>query len=195
MFSQPKIVFPFPDKRILLHSCCAPCSGGIITTMINAGLECTVFFYNPNIHPQEEYQRRKAEQIRFAQKMHIPFVDADFDPDNWLERVKGLEEEPEQGRRCTACFDMRLERSALFSHENNFSVFTSSFGISRWKNMDQVNKAGLRAAARYPGLSYWAYNWRKEGGTQLMSQVSTQEQFYRQKYCGCLFSFRNLSKH
>jgi len=188
-----KLILPNGEKRVLLHSCCAPCTGEIIEAMIESGIEPTVFFYNPNIHPKKEYEIRKAEIIRFADKVNAPFVDADYDQDVWFKRVKGLESEPERGRRCSVCFDMRLERAALFAIEHNFTVFTSSFGISRWKDMDQVNASGWRAADRYPNLVYWAYNWRKQGGSRRMFEISRREQFYRQKYCGCVYSLRDTN--
>ncbi len=176
--------------KVVLHSCCAPCSGAIMEDMTASGIEVMIFFYNPNIHPPKEYDIRKGEIIRFAEKMGIAFTDADYDTDDWFKRVKGLEQEPERGRRCTECFDMRLERTALFAHENNVNVFTSSLGISRWKNIDQVNVCGQRAASRYSGLTYWTENWRKNGRTQRKQEIIKQEKFYQQKYCGCVYSLK-----
>lgn len=162
--------------------------------MVAAGLELTVFFYNPNIHPRREYELRKQENIRFAEKLGIPFVDADYDTDNWLARTKGLEWEPERGLRCSICFDIRFERSALYAHEHGFPVFTSSLGISRWKNLEQINECGTRAAGRYPGLAYWTYNWRKQGGANRMLEISKRERFYQQEYCGCVYSLRDTNR-
>ena len=110
-------------------------------------IDYTIFFYNPNIHPEREYLLRKDENVRFAEKHGVPFVDADYDKDNWFARAKGMEWEPERGARCTMCFDMRFERTALYAHEHGFPVMTSSLGISRWKDMDQINDCGKRAAA------------------------------------------------
>ena len=159
-----------------------------------ADIDLTIFFYNPNIHPRHEYEIRKEENIRFAEKMGIPFVDADYDKDNWFARTKGQEWEPERGARCTTCFDMRFERTALYAHENGFSVMTSSLGISRWKDMQQINGCGERAAEQYPGLVYWTYNWRKKGGAQRMIEISKREQFYQQEYCGCVYSLRDTNR-
>ncbi len=114
--SRETLKTPNGSKNVLLHSCCAPCSGELMEAMSASGIGFTIFFYNPNIHPRREYEIRKAENIRFAQKMNIPFVDADYDTTNWFERVKGLEFAPERGERCTKCFDMRFERSALYAH-------------------------------------------------------------------------------
>jgi predicted adenine nucleotide alpha hydrolase (AANH) superfamily ATPase len=186
---------PADHGKVLLHSCCAPCSGEIMDAMRAAGIDYTIFFYNPNIHPFKEYELRKNENIRFAEKFHVPFVDADYDRDDWFARAKGMENEPERGIRCTMCFDMRLERTALYAHEHGFPVMTSSLGISRWKNMQQVNDCGIRAASRYPGLVYWDYNWRKGGGSARMIEISKREHFYQQEYCGCIYSLRDANRH
>jgi hypothetical protein len=163
-------------------------------TLLASSIEYTIFFYNPNIHPFKEYEIRKEENKRFAEKHNVPFVDADYDMDNWFERTKGLEFEPERSQRCTVCFDMRLERTALYAHENGFKVFASSMGISRWKDMTQVNEAGIRAAEKYPQLTYWNYNWRKKGGSQRMIEIAKHEHFYQQEYCGCAHSLREVNQ-
>lgn len=194
-FSRPAdLQAPNGARRVLMHSCCAPCAGEVMEAMVAAGIELTVFFYNPNIHPRREYELRKDENIRFARQLGIPFVDADYDSDNWFARTKGMELEPERGIRCTQCFDMRFERSALYAHEHDFPVFTSSLGISRWKNMEQINDCGNRAAERYPGLAYWTYNWRKQGGSSRMIEISKREHFYQQEYCGCVYSLRDTNR-
>lgn len=193
MTERAPLETPFADKKVLLHSCCAPCAGELMEAMLASGIEMTIFFYNPNIHPKKEYEIRKNENIRFAEKMGIPFVDADYDVQDWFRRVKGLEWEPERGSRCTSCFDMRFERSALYAHEHGFNVFTSSLGISRWKDMDQINGSGERAAARYDGMTYWDYNWRKGGGSARMYEIAKREEFYQQEYCGCIYSLRDTN--
>jgi epoxyqueuosine reductase len=188
---------PLPDgqNKVLLHSCCAPCSGEVMEAMLASKIDYTIFFDNPNIHPQKEYELRKDENVRFARQFGIPFIDADYDRDNWFERARGMENEPERGARCTMCFDMRFERTALYAHENGFPVMTSSLGISRWKDMNQINGCGVRAAARYPGLTYWEYNWRKGGGAARMIETSKREHFYQQEYCGCVYSLRDTNRH
>ncbi|HLA75664.1 MAG TPA: epoxyqueuosine reductase QueH [Gammaproteobacteria bacterium] len=192
---RAKLVPPNGASRILMHSCCAPCAADIMSEMTRSGIDYTLLFYNPNIHPQHEYLLRKAENMRYAEKLGVPFIDLDYDTDNWFARVKGLEYEPERGQRCTACFDMRFERSALYAVENGFKVFTSSLGISRWKDMEQINGCGERAAARHEGLSYWTFNWRKGGGSQRTVAISKQENFYQQEYCGCVYSLRDTNRH
>ena len=161
----------------MLHTCCAPCCGEVIQAMKASNIELTLFFYNPNIHPKKEYELRKADNVTYAKKYNIPFIDADYDKDDWFKRIKGYETSPERGERCTKCFDMRFERSALYAHENGFDVFTSSLGISRWKDMDQINRSGNRAADRYEHMQYWTYNWRKKGGSSRMYQIAKEESF------------------
>lgn len=193
-FQRPQLSLPDNRQRVLMHSCCAPCSGEVMEAMTASGIDYAIYFYNPNIHPDREYAIRKEENIRFAEQHNIPFIDADYDKDNWFERVKGLEDAPERGERCTACFDMRFERTALYAHENGFDTITSSLGISRWKDMNQINGCGERAAARYPNMLYWTYNWRKGGGSQRMIEISKREQFYQQEYCGCIYSLRDTNR-
>ncbi|WP_246824409.1 epoxyqueuosine reductase QueH [Oligella sp. HMSC09E12] len=192
---RPKLALPKGRHKVLLHSCCAPCSGEVMEAMLASGIDYSIYFYNPNIHPKREYEIRKEENIRFAQAHGIDFIDADYDTDNWFERVKGMEWEPERGIRCTECFDMRFERTALYAAENGFDTITSSLGISRWKNMQQINDCGQRAAARYPELIYWTYNWRKGGGSARMIEISKREEFYQQEYCGCIYSLRDTNHH
>ncbi|MDE1478954.1 epoxyqueuosine reductase QueH [Xenorhabdus bovienii] len=194
-YERNPLPLPNGHNKVLLHSCCAPCSGEVMEAMLISGIDFTIFFYNPNIHPLKEYELRKDENIRFAEQMGIPFIDADYDRDNWFERAKGMENEPERGIRCTMCFDMRFERTALYAHEHGFPVISSSLGISRWKNMQQINECGVRAASRYPDLTYWEYNWRKGGGSSRMIEISKREEFYQQEYCGCVYSLRDTNRH
>jgi predicted adenine nucleotide alpha hydrolase (AANH) superfamily ATPase len=193
VIKREKLELPNGKEKLLLHSCCAPCSGEVMEALLASNINFSIFFYNPNIHPVQEYEIRKQENISFAEKHTIPFIDADYDKDNWFARIKGLEWEPERGKRCTACFDMRFERTALYAHEHGFPVISSSLGISRWKDMNQINDAGVRAAARYPELTYWTYNWRKNGGSERMYAIAKRENFYKQEYCGCVYSLRDTN--
>lgn len=190
---REKLVLPNNANKLLLHSCCAPCSGEVMEALLASEIDFTIFFYNPNIHPIQEYELRKNENILFAEKHNIPFVDADYDKDRWFERVKGLEWEPERGKRCTACFDMRFERTALYAYEHQFPVISSSLGISRWKDMQQINGCGERAASRYANMTYWTYNWRQKGGSERMYDIAKRENFYKQEYCGCVYSLRDTN--
>ncbi|MXV08319.1 MULTISPECIES: epoxyqueuosine reductase QueH [unclassified Xanthomonas] len=192
---RERLTLPGDGGRLLLHSCCAPCSGELMEAFVESGIDYTVFFYNPNIHPAREYELRKQENIRFAEQHGVPFVDADYDTDNWFARARGMENEPERGIRCTMCFDMRFERTALYAHEHGYAVMTSSLGISRWKDMRQITDSGIRAASPYPALTYWDYNWRKHGGAARMVEISKRERFYQQEYCGCVYSLRDTNRH
>ncbi|AXP55460.1 TPA: epoxyqueuosine reductase QueH [Haemophilus influenzae] len=193
-FIREKLELPDGHNKLLLHSCCAPCSGEVMEAILASGIEFTIYFYNPNIHPLKEYLIRKEENIRFAKKFGIPFIDADYDRQNWFDRAKGMEWEPERGIRCTMCFDMRFEKAAEYAHKHGFPVFTSCLGISRWKDMNQINGCGHRAAEKYDNVVYWDYNWRKEGGSQRMIEISKRERFYQQEYCGCVYSLRDSNK-
>ena len=181
-------------EKVLLHVCCAPCSCEIIETIIETGLDLTVFFYNPNIHPQEEYEIRKDEVLRFCAAKDVAVVDADYDMDHWFARVKGFEDEPEQGHRCTLCFEMRLERTALYAHEHGFPFIGTSLSISRHKNQKQVHAAGEKVTASYEDVCFWDYNWRQKGGADRGAALAKKEGFYRQNYCGCAYSLRDKKK-
>jgi epoxyqueuosine reductase len=193
MLERPVLELPDGATKLLLHSCCAPCSGEVMEALLASNIDFSIFFYNPNIHPVQEYETRKQENIKFAEKHNIPMIDADYDKDNWFERIKGLELEPERGKRCSVCFDMRFERTALYAYEHGFPVISSSLGISRWKDMNQINDSGTRAASRYENITYWTYNWRKGGGAARMYDIAKREGFYKQEYCGCVYSLRDTN--
>lgn len=192
--TRQKLELPTPGEKLLLHSCCAPCSGELMEALLYSEIDYTIHFYNPNIHPRKEYYLRKDENKRFADKHNIEFIDDDYDKERWFELAKGMEFEPERGIRCTMCFDMRFDRTAEYAVQNGFKIFTSSLGISRWKNMQQINDCGMRAANRHEGLEYWTYNWRKHGGSKRMIEISKKESFYQQQYCGCVYSLRDTNK-
>ncbi|MEI6054876.1 MAG: epoxyqueuosine reductase QueH [Lentisphaerota bacterium] len=181
---------PEGQSKLLLHSCCAPCSCEIMRTLKETEINLAILFYNPNIDTFEEYSKRKIEVVRYAEKLNIPFFDLDYDKSLWVDRVHGLEKEREKGKRCSVCFDIRMERSALFAYENGFDIFTSSIGISRHKDFEQITQSGIRAALKYHNLVYWDLNWRKSGGAQRMESLARAEGFYRQNYCGCIYSKR-----
>ena len=188
------LTIPGGADKVLLHSCCAPCAIEVMEAILASGVQLCVYFYNPNIHPVAEYELRKNENKRYCEANNIAFVDADYDTDNWFARVRGLENEPERGERCSVCFDMRFERTALYAHEHGYKVISSSLGISRWKNMQQINACGQRAADKYPEIAYWTYNWRKGGGSERMISRSKEEGFYQQQYCGCVYSLRDTNR-
>ena len=191
------ISLPDGHKKLLLHSCCAPCSGDIMLRLKESNIDYTIYFYNPNIHPKKEYLLRKDENLQFAIANDIPFIDADYDTKNWFNKTKGQEWEPERGKRCSTCFDMRFYKTAEYAYENNFSLISSTLGISRWKDMSQINYSGAKAASQFTNIEYWTFNWRKNKGSENMLRVSKEQEFYMQEYCGCVYSLRdtNIWRH
>ena len=189
-----KIQTPNGEDRVLLHSCCAPCSSAIIECLLANGIRPTVFYCNPNIYPQEEYEIRKQEAVRFVTSQNLDFIDADYDYTHWRNTMLGLENEPERGSRCLKCFTLRLTETARYASEHGFSVFTTTLASSRWKSLDQINEAGKRAAALYPGTIFWEQNWRKGGLQDRRNQFLKEYDFYNQLYCGCEFSRKRLEQ-
>lgn len=185
-----KLSTPNGESRVLLHSCCAPCSSAIVECLLANGIRPTVFYYNPNIYPREEYDIRKQEAVRFVTSLGLDFVDADYDHDAWLHGVCGLEGEPERGRRCLQCFLLRLDATARYAAGHGFTLFTTTLASSRWKRLDQINEAGRLAATRHPGTLFWEQNWRKGGLQERRGELLRQYGFYNQQYCGCEFSLR-----
>lgn len=191
---RPRLQLPDGHTQLLLHSCCAPCSGEVMETLVDSGIDFSLYFYNPNIHPRREYLLRKEENIRFADQHGIEFIDDDYDSDRWFALARGMEDEPERGQRCTMCFDMRFVKTAQLAKARGIGLISSALGISRWKDMAQINSSGERAAAWVGGVTYWTFNWRKQGGSQRMLEISKRERFYQQEYCGCAYSLRDTNR-
>ena len=189
-----KIETPNKNDKVLLHSCCAPCSSAIIECMVANGIRPTIYYYNPNIYPLEEYETRKAEAKRFVTSQGLMFVDADYDYDGWKEGVCGLENEPERGKRCLQCFKMRLLQTARYALEHGFTTFTTTLASSRWKSLEQINEAGRWASEQVEGVTFWEQNWRKGGLQERRNQLLKEYGFYNQQYCGCEFSRLRLTK-
>ncbi|MDE5851065.1 MAG: epoxyqueuosine reductase QueH [Muribaculaceae bacterium] len=186
-----KIEVPEGEERVLLHTCCAPCSSAIVECLLHHGIRPTIFYCNPNIYPLEEYLKRKNECSRYAESLGLDIVDADYDHQEWLGCVKGLEEEPERGGRCFKCFRMRLRKTAEYARDHGFKVITTTLASSRWKSLDQIEAAGLDACADIPGVTYWPQNWRKGGLSERRVAIIKEMNFYNQTYCGCEFSIRS----
>lgn len=186
----------------LLHCCCAPCSSAILEWMLNNGVRPVLYFCNPNIYPYEEYLIRKDELTRHAERLGLRIIDDDYDHDAWLTAVRGLESEPERGQRCLQCFKFRLLRAARMTQKLGLPEFTTTLASSRWKSLDQINEAGLWAAAEVnAGLPAGASpvifntrNWRKGGLQQRRGELLREYGFYNQQYCGCEFSMRSSEK-
>ena len=184
-----EIQAPMGEKTVLLHTCCAPCSSAIIEALMQNGITPVIYYCNPNIYPQEEYEIRKNECTRYAQSLGLEIVDADYDHENWLDAVKGMENEPERGGRCLKCFKLRLLRTAQYASERGIKVITTTLASSRWKTLDQINEAG-RWACQQTEIVWWDQNWRKGGLQERRLQIIKEYDFYNQLYCGCEFSIR-----
>ncbi len=186
-----KIEVPGGEEKVLLHTCCAPCSSAIVECLLQHGIRPTIFYCNPNIYPIDEYLKRKNECTRYAESLGLEIVDADYDHEDWLECVKGLEDEPERGGRCLKCFRMRLRKTAEYARDHGFKVITTTLASSRWKSLGQIEEAGLDACADIPEVTYWTQNWRKGGLSERRVAIIKEMNFYNQTYCGCEFSIRN----
>ena len=174
--------------RVLLHACCAPCSSAIVEWMLNNGVRPTIFYYNPNIFPREEYEIRKNESKRHAESLGLEWIDGDYNHESWQQCVCGLENEPERGRRCEQCFLMRMKAAAEKAKEFGIKYFTTTLASSRWKNLEQINRAGHEAEKLVDGVVFWDQNWRKGGLYERRNQLLKEFNFYNQQYCGCEFS-------
>lgn len=187
-----EIKVPENAAKILLHTCCAPCSSAIVECLMQHGITPVIYYFNPNIYPREEYDIRKDECLRYAVSLGLEMVDAEYDHEGWKSRMVGMENEPERGRRCLECFKMRLLNSAKYAHEHGFKVFTTALASSRWKSLEQIEEAGRFAHEHYPDVVFWAQNWRKGGLSERRREIIKEYDFYNQQYCGCEYSFRNL---
>lgn len=177
--------------KLLLHTCCAPCSGAIIETLLKEGIKPTIYYCNPNIYPYDEYLRRKEECSRYAALCSIDMVDADYNHETWLQCISGLEQESERGRRCEACFRHRLLSSAQYAAHHGFDTLATTLASSRWKNLGQVNEAGKWAVGMAGGnVQWWDRNWRKGGLQERRGEIIKEQGFYNQQWCGCEFSLR-----
>lgn len=180
---------PMGETTVLLHTCCAPCSSAIIEAMVANGITPVIYYCNPNIYPHKEYEIRKNECTRYAESLGLEIVDADYDHENWLETVKGHEDEPERGGRCLKCFKLRLLRTAEYAQSRGIKAITTTLASSRWKSLDQINEAG-RWACLDKEVIWWDQNWRKGGLQERRLQIIKEYDFYNQLYCGCEFSMR-----
>ena len=177
------------SQNLLLLSCCAPCSCAVIQKLAEEGQRFTVLFYNPNIQPEAEYRKRSAENKRVCDLFGVPFIELEYDHERWCSLTRGLEKEPERGRRCDVCFEMRLIRAMEYATANGFDAVASVLGVSRWKDLDQVNRAAKRAEEE-TGSVYEPVEGRKGGMQERRAQLIRELGLYNQEYCGCPFSYR-----
>lgn len=177
------------NSKILVHSCCAPCSGAILEYLVQCGAKPTVFFSNSNIYPEDEYRLRLKELKRYCKSLGLKTVEDKYDHSEWLRAIRGLEKEKERGARCEKCFSFRLQRAAEYAAAHGYQTLTTTLASSRWKDLEQVNRAGYLACRPYEGqLKWWPRNWRKGGLQPRRSEIIREQNFYNQSYCGCEFS-------
>ena len=200
MSKQCSIIVPEGCTQVLLHACCAPCSSAIVEWLLAHDVQPIIYYFNPNIYPREEYDIRKNESKRHAESLGIEWIDDDYCHEAWLDSVCGLENEPERGKRCEECFYHRLFATARKAQDLDIPFFATTLASSRWKNLEQINAAGEKAAYmvnRYPKdsvvhepVTFWAQNWRKDGLQERRNDLLKEYGFYNQQYCGCEFSVR-----
>ena len=177
---------------VLLHSCCAPCSSEVIKRLAE-NFKVTVFYYNPNIEPKEEYEKRKNEQLRFIElinkevKNKVTFLDSDYDNDSFENIAKGLEDAPEGGQRCHNCYELRLKKTASKAKENNYDYFCTTLTVSPYKNSQVINLLGDKISKEY-NIKYLFSDFKKENGYKNSIEYSKKYNLYRQDYCGCNYS-------
>ncbi len=177
--------------RLLLHSCCAPCSSSVLEQLINGGQfdEITVYYYNPNIFPESEYIKRKNEQIRMLNLLYpnVKILDCDYERDKYLCAVKGFEQEKEGGARCDICYRLRMKETALKAKELGYDYFGTTLSVSPYKNAEHLNFIGQDLESQI-GVKYFVSNFKKKNGYLRSIQLSKTYNLYRQNYCGCPYS-------
>lgn len=182
-----KIISNLDDhNKLLLHSCCGPCSSSVIERLRDY-FDITVIYYNPNIEPKEEYEKRKSEQLRLLNELGIKFMDIDYLNNEYHKKIKGYENEPENGLRCPLCFELRLDKTASKAKENNFDFFGTTLTVSPHKNSKIINVIGLKLEEKY-GVKFLLSDFKKEDGYKRSIELSKKYDLYRQDYCGCLYS-------
>lgn len=182
--------------RLLLHSCCAPCSSYVLE-YLSPYFFITDFYYNPNIAPADEYRKRVSEMQRLIREMPLPhpveFEEGIYDPDRFYEMAKGKEDIPEGGERCFACFEMRLREAAQEALRLHMDYFTTSLSISPLKDAQKLNEIGIRLGEEY-GIPYLVSDFKKKNGFRRSTELSREYHLYRQNYCGCLYSRRQAER-
>jgi epoxyqueuosine reductase len=190
---------PYGEK-ILLHSCCAPCSSSVLESLTK-DFNVTVFYFNPNIYPEEEFIKRQEEEKKFIKNVYgdkVKLIENDYNGDRYYDAVKGLENEKEGGKRCYKCFYLRLEETAKYAKQNGYKYFTTTLSVSPYKDYKVLNEIGQELAKKYE-LIYLSSNFKKDNGYLRSIQLSKEYNLYRQNYCGCVFSLnerkqRDLAK-
>lgn len=175
-------------SKMLLHSCCGPCSSAVIERL-KEEYDITILYYNPCIYPFEEYEKRKAEQIRLLNILGVNILDCEYDNDKYENLIKGQENEREGGSRCSICFRQRLQKTAEVAKQNNFDIFCTTLTVSPHKNAKLINEIGSEIANQV-GISYLPSDFKKQDGYKRSLELSKKYELYRQNYCGCRYSIR-----
>lgn len=191
MIPDVKLQAPLGVDKVLLHTCCAPCSSAIVECLVRNGISPVIFYSNDNIFPKEEFDKRESECLRYARSLGLEVIEDDYDHARWLPLAAGLEDAPERGARCLACFQHRLLRAARYAADHGFRVLTTTLASSRWKSLDQINAAGNWACSQVDGVLWWDRNWRKDGLQLRRSEIIKEMNFYNQTWCGCEFSLKS----
>lgn len=173
--------------KILLHDCCAPCGAYVLEKLLEDGHDVAVYFFNPNIYPRKEHDWRKDEMKQFCEARGVKFFQENYDRQEWLSEIKGLEQVPERGDRCAICFSHRLNKTALKAEELKVEALATTLTISPLKNAEQINEIGHQIATKY-NLRFIDMIWRKNDGYKKACELSAEQGFHRQNYCGCEFS-------
>lgn len=176
--------------RLLLHTCCVLCSCAVLEKL-RQDFKLTVFFYNPNIQPREEYEKRRDTVREWCEQVGLPFVEGAAGFNEWSEAVKGREHEPEGGARCPLCFEVRLAEAAAHAAKNGFEWLATTLTMGRNKKAGVINALGEKAAAAHD-LQFYAADWKKNGGQERANEIAKENNLYRQNYCGCLFSKKSI---
>lgn len=174
-------------NKIILHACCAICSGYPITLLKEMGYNPIIYFYNPNIYPEAEYQKRLEAERILCEALNCELIEGDYETETFYKAAKGLENEPEKGRRCDKCFELRLLKTAQLAKKLGINEFTTSIVISPHKNFQKLTQIGQKIAGEY-NLIYQAIDFKKKDGFLKTNKISKELNLYRQNYCGCEFS-------
>ncbi|MBU2509395.1 MAG: epoxyqueuosine reductase QueH [Patescibacteria group bacterium] len=172
--------------KLLLHTCCGTC-GAWIPEMLSEDFEVDLYYFNPNIHPEKEYLRRLEDVRKVARALNLKLIEGNYNPRSWFEHVKGLEGEPEGGKRCTLCFELRLREAAKYASENSYDIFGTTLTIGRNKRADIINPIGEKLASEF-GLLFLDRDFKKQAGFEKSCRKSDEIGVVRQNYCGCSFS-------
>jgi len=173
-------------KKLLLHVCCGTC-GSWVPRKLSHDWDVDLFYFNPNIHPEQEYQKRLSSVYEMAKDLDLNLIEGDYDPRAWFEAVKGFAGESEGGKRCDLCFRHRLGETARYASKNKYDAFATTLTVGRRKSAGKVNPVGL-AVAREFGIEFLDQDWKKGGGEDMSQLLAKEHDVYRQEYCGCTYS-------